>query len=208
MSTPIAPQVNGKFMSAFIRAAKPKAACCAPGCCTPVTIGRQGVSRCPDHYNVLFLCTGNSARSIMAEAILNQKGKGRFAAYSAGSHPSGQPRPEALKQIESAGLSTSGLRSKSWDEFAAPGAPKLDFVFTVCDNAANEQCPYWPGQPMTAHWGIPDPAAVKGTPDEIARAFRDAFVVLDRRIGLFLSLPLGTLDQLAIKHEIDNIGRS
>ena len=162
----------------------------------------------PDHYNVLFLCTGNSARSIMAEAILNQKGKGNFVAYSAGSHPSGQPRPEALKQIASAGLPTIGLRSKSWDEFAAPGAPKLDFVFTVCDNAANEQCPYWPGQPMTAHWGIPDPAAVKGTPDEIARAFRDAFVVLDRRIGLFLSLPLGTLDQLAIKREIDNIGRS
>ncbi len=144
----------------------------------------------------------------MAEAILNQKGKGRFVAYSAGSHPSGQPRPEALQQITSAGHSTSGLRSKSWDEFAAPGAPKLDFVFTVCDNAANEQCPYWPGQPMTAHWGIPDPAAVKGTPDEIARAFRDAFVVLDRRIGLFLSLPLGTLDQLAIKREVDNIGRS
>jgi arsenate reductase len=144
----------------------------------------------------------------MAEAILNQKGKGRFVAYSAGSHPSGQPRPEALKQIASAGLSTSGLRSKSWDEFAAPGAPKLDFVFTVCDNAASEQCPYWPGQPMTAHWGIPDPASVKGTPDEIARAFRDAFVVLDRRIGLFVSLPLGTLDQLAIERGLDNIGRS
>ena len=161
-----------------------------------------------DHYNVLFLCTGNSARSIMAEAILNQKGKGRFAAYSAGSHPSGQPRPEALKQIESAGMPTAGLRSKSWDEFAAPGAPKMDFVFTVCDNAAKEQCPYWPGQPMTAHWGIPDPAAVKGTPEEIARAFRDAFMVLDRRIGLFLSLPLSTLDQLAIKREVENIGRS
>jgi arsenate reductase len=144
----------------------------------------------------------------MAEAILNQKGKGRFAAYSAGSHPSGQPRIEALKQIESAGMPTSGLRSKSWDEFAAADAPKMDFVFTVCDNAANEQCPYWPGQPMTAHWGIPDPAAVKGTPDEIARAFRDAFIVLDRRIGLFLSLPLGTLDQLAIKREVENIGRS
>jgi arsenate reductase len=161
-----------------------------------------------DRFNVLFLCTGNSARSIMAEAILNQKGKGRFAAYSAGSHPSGQPRIEALKQIESAGMPTSGLRSKSWDEFAAADAPKMDFVFTVCDNAANEQCPYWPGQPMTAHWGIPDPAAVKGTPDEIARAFRDAFIVLDRRIGLFLSLPLGTLDQLAIKREVENIGRS
>ena len=161
-----------------------------------------------DHYNALFLCTGNSARSIMAEAILNQRGKGRFSAYSAGSHPSGQPRPEALEQIASAGMSTRGLHSKSWDEFAAPDAPKMDFVFTVCDNAANEQCPYWPGQPMTAHWGIPDPAAVKGTPEEIARAFRDAFVVLDRRIGLLLSLPLGTLDQLAIKREVENIGRS
>jgi arsenate reductase len=144
----------------------------------------------------------------MAEAILNQRGKGRFTAYSAGSHPSGQPRPEALRQIESAGMPTTGLRSKSWDEFAAPGAPKMDFVFTVCDNAANEQCPYWPGRPMTAHWGIPDPAAVKGTPEEITRAFRDAFVVLDRRIGLFLSLPLSTLDQLAIKREVENIGRS
>jgi arsenate reductase len=161
-----------------------------------------------DHYNVLFLCTGNSARSIMAEAILNRKGEGTFTAYSAGSHPSGQPRPEALTQIESAGISIAGLRSKSWDEFAEPGAPKLDFVFTVCDNAANETCPYWPGQPMTAHWGIPDPAAVKGTPEEIARAFRDAFTVLDRRIGLFLSLPLSTLDELAIKHEIDEIGQS
>jgi arsenate reductase (thioredoxin) len=159
-------------------------------------------------FNVLFLCTGNSARSIMAEAILNHKGKGRFTAYSAGSHPTGQPRSEALKQIESAGLSIAGLRSKSWDEFAAPGAPKLDFVFTVCDNAANEQCPYWPGQPMTAHWGVPDPAALKGSPEEIARAFRDAFVVLDRRIGLFLSLPLATLGQMAIKREIDEIGRS
>ena len=161
-----------------------------------------------DRYNVLFLCTGNSARSIMAEAILNYRGKGQFTAYSAGSHPSAQPRPEALNQIASAGMPTTGFRSKSWDEFSGPGAPKLDFVFTVCDNAANEQCPYWPGQPMTAHWGIPDPAAVKGTPDEIARAFRDAFVLLDRRIGLFLALPLGTLEKLAIKREIDAIGRS
>jgi arsenate reductase len=162
----------------------------------------------PNHYNILFLCTGNSARSIMAEAILNQRGKERFTAYSAGSHPSGQPRPEALAQIESAGMPITGLRSKSWDEFAGPGAPKMDFVFTVCDNAANEVCPFWPGQPMTAHWGIPDPAAVKGTPEEIARAFRDAFMVLDRRIGLFLSLPFATLDQFAIKHEVENIGRS
>lgn len=162
----------------------------------------------PGPYHVLFLCTGNSARSIMAEAILNHKGKGRFVAHSAGSHPSGQPRPEALQQIASAGMSTAGLRSKSWDEFAAPGAPKLDFIFTVCDNAANEQCPYWPGQPVSAHWGIPDPAAVQGSPEEIARAFQDAFVVLDRRIGLFLALPLGGLEQLQLKQEIDKIGRS
>jgi arsenate reductase len=159
-------------------------------------------------YNVLFLCTGNSARSIMAEAILNRKGRGAFAAYSAGSHPSGTPRPEALSQIASAGMPTEGLRSKSWDEFAVPGAPHMDFVFTVCDNAANEVCPYWPGQPMTAHWGIPDPAAVKGTPEEIAKAFREAFVILDRRIGLFLALPLATLKQFAIQQEIEKIGRS
>jgi arsenate reductase (thioredoxin) len=159
-----------------------------------------------DEYNVLFLCTGNSARSIMAEAILNHKGRGRFTAYSAGSHPSGQPRPEAIKQIESAGMPVAGFRSKSWNEFSGPSAPKLDFVFTVCDNAANEQCPFWPGQPVTAHWGVPDPAAVKGTPEEIARVFHDAFVILDRRIGLFLSLPLATLESLAIKREIDAIG--
>jgi arsenate reductase (thioredoxin) len=144
----------------------------------------------------------------MAEAVLNHKGAGRFTAYSAGSHPTGSPRTEALKQLESAGISTDGLRSKSWDEFSGPGAPHLDFVFTVCDNAAREQCPYWPGQPMTAHWGIQDPAAVKGSPEEIARAFRDAFVVLDRRIGLFTSLPLATLEELAIKQEIEEIGRS
>ena len=159
-------------------------------------------------YNVLFLCTGNSARSIMAEAILNHKGKGMFTAYSAGSHPSGTPRPEALRQIESAGMSTAGLRSKSWDEFAAPDAPKLDFVFTVCDNAAQEQCPYWPGQPMTAHWGVADPAAVQGSPEEIARAFRDAFTVLDRRISLFLALPMTTLEQLSLQHELNKIGRA
>jgi len=161
-----------------------------------------------EHYNVLFLCTGNSARSIMGEAILNHRGQGRFTAYSAGSHPTGQPRPEALRQLESAGIATNGLRSKSWDEFSGPGAPHLDFVFTVCDNAAQEQCPYWPGQPMTAHWGITDPAAARGTPEEIARAFREAFVVLDRRIGLFTSLPIATLNKLAIKQQIEEIGRS
>ncbi len=160
------------------------------------------------HYNVLFLCTGNSARSIMAEALLNHKGKPFFTAYSAGSHPSGSPRPEALAQIRSAGIPAEGLRSKSWDEFAAPNAPQMNFVFTVCDNAANEACPYWPGQPMTAHWGIPDPAAVRGTPEEIARAFRDAYVILDRRIGLFLALPIATLGQFAIQKEINEIGRS
>jgi arsenate reductase len=157
-------------------------------------------------YNVLFLCTGNSARSIMAEAILNRKGHPFFHAYSAGSHPSGRVRPEALAQIESARMPVEGFRSKNWDEFANSGAPQMDFVFTVCDNAANEICPVWPGQPMTAHWGVADPAAVQGTPDQIERAFREAFVILDRRISLFLSLPLSTLGQLAIKKEIDRIG--
>jgi arsenate reductase len=159
-----------------------------------------------DRYNVLFLCTGNSARSILAEGILNHKGKGLFKAYSAGSHPSGKVRPEALKQLELAGIATDGMRSKSWDEFAGTDAPWMNFVFTVCDNAANEVCPFWPGQPMTAHWGVPDPAAVKGTQAEIDRAFRDAFSILDRRIGLFVSLPLSTLGSLAIQKEIDQIG--
>jgi arsenate reductase len=159
------------------------------------------------HYNVLFLCTGNSARSIMAEAILNHKGGPRFTAFSAGSHASGTVRPEALKQLEIAHISTAGLRSKSWNEFAQPAAPKLDFVFTVCDNAAKEVCPIWPGQPMTAHWGVPDPPAAKGTEHEIQRAFRDAFFMLDRRISLFLNLPIAALDRLAIKKEIDSIGR-
>ena len=158
-------------------------------------------------YNVLFLCTGNSARSIMAEAILNRKGRPIFNAYSAGSRPAGLVRPEALKQIENARMPTEGFRSKSWDEFAKPGAPRLDFVFTVCDNAASEVCPVWPSQPMTAHWGVPDPAAIKGSPDEIARAFREAFMILDRRISLFLCLPLSTLSQLAIKQEVDRIGQ-
>lgn len=159
------------------------------------------------HYNVLFLCTGNSARSIMAEAILNGKGRPLFTAYSAGSHPSGIVRPEALKLIELARLPTAGLRSKSWEEFAKPAAPKMNFVFTVCDNAAQEICPVWPGQPMTAHWGVPDPAVVKGTPEQIERAFRDAYLILERRISLFLSLPLSSLDKLAIQKEINRIGR-
>lgn len=161
----------------------------------------------PALYNVLFLCTGNSARSIMAEAILNQKGKPTFSAYSAGSHASGIVRPEALKQIELAQMPIDGLRSKNWDEFAKPGAPKMNFVFTVCDNAAKEVCPIWPGQPMTAHWGVADPAEVKGTPEQIARAFRDAFLLLDRRISLFLSLPFQSLDKLAIQTEVDRIGK-
>jgi arsenate reductase (thioredoxin) len=159
-----------------------------------------------EHYNVLFLCTGNSARSIMAEAIMNYKGRPNFTAYSAGSHPSGSVRPEAVTQLESARLPTSGLRSKSWEEFSKPDAPKLDFVFTVCDNAAKEVCPVWPGQPMTAHWGVADPATVRGTTEEIKRAYRDAFVTLERRISLFLCLPLATIDKLAIKKEIDRIG--
>jgi arsenate reductase len=162
----------------------------------------------PEHYNVLFLCTGNSARSIMAEAIMNYKGRPNFTAYSAGSHPSGAVRTEAIQQLENAHLPTGGLRSKSWDEFAKPGAPKLDFVFTVCDNAAKEVCPFWPGQPLTAHWGVPDPAAVSGTDKEMERAYRDAFTTLDRRIGLFLSLPLASIDKLAIKKAIDRIGQA
>jgi arsenate reductase (thioredoxin) len=160
------------------------------------------------HYNVLFLCTGNSARSIMAEAILKGKGKPVFTAYSAGSHPSGAVRPEALKLIEMAHLPTEGLRSKNWEEFAKPSAPKMNFVFTVCDNAAQETCPVWPGQPMTAHWGVPDPAQEKGTPQQIERAFRDAYLLLERRISLFLSLPLASLDKLSIQKEINRIGVS
>ena len=159
------------------------------------------------HYNVLFLCTGNSARSVMAEGIMNARGGDRFTAYSAGSHPSGTVRPEALKELEAAGIPTAGLRSKSWDEFATPDAPTMDFIFTVCDNAANEVCPVWPGHPATAHWGLPDPAAVKGTDDEIQRAYREAFVLLDQRIGLLLSLPFASIAGLALKKELDSIGR-
>jgi arsenate reductase (thioredoxin) len=158
-------------------------------------------------FNVLFLCTGNSARSIMAEAILNRKGRPVFAAYSAGSHPSGLVREEALEQLAFADMPTEGLRSKSWDEFEKPTAPKMDFVFTVCDSAAREVCPIWPGQPMTAHWGVPDPAAAVGTPEQIERAYREAFLILDRRLILFLSLPLSSLSQLAIQKGIDRIGK-
>ncbi len=162
----------------------------------------------PMHYNVLFLCTGNSARSIMAEAILNAKGPPRFTAYSAGSNPAGKVRPEALRQLETARLPTTGLRSKSWDEFVLPTSPKLDLILTVCDHAAREVCPIWPGQPATAHWGIPDPAAVRGAPEDIERAFREAYFQLDRRISLLLSLPIAALDRLALKRELDAIGRS
>jgi arsenate reductase (thioredoxin) len=157
-------------------------------------------------YNVLFLCTGNSARSIMAEAIMNRKGFPTFTAYSAGSHPKSAVHPAALRQIEDAKLSTTDLRTKDWSEFAKSGAPQMDFVFTVCDKAAKETCPVWPGQPMTAHWGVPDPAAVDGAPEQIEKAFREAFMILERRISLFLCLPLASLDKLAIKREIDRIG--
>jgi arsenate reductase len=157
-------------------------------------------------YNVLFLCTGNSARSIMAEALLNFKGRPNFRAYSAGSHASGKVRPEALRQLESAHVPVTGLRSKNWDEFAKPDAPKLDFVFTVCDNAAKEVCPVWPGQPMTAHWGVPDPAAVQGTEEEIHRAFRDAFFMLERRISLFLCLPFSSMTSSKSKKNSTTLG--
>jgi arsenate reductase (thioredoxin) len=160
-----------------------------------------------NHYNVLFLCTGNSARSIMAEGIMNSKGRPRFTAYSAGSHPSGTVRPEALLQLAAAHIPTEGFRSKSWEEFSRPDAPELDFVFTVCDSAAKEVCPIWAGQPLTAHWGVPDPAAVKGTEEEIRRAYRDAFFMLERRISLFLCLPLATIDGFALKAKLDDIGR-
>jgi len=158
-------------------------------------------------YNVLFLCSGNSARSIMAEAIMNRKGFPNFKAYSAGSHPTGRVNPAALRQLEIAKLPTAGLQSKDWSEFAEPDAPPLHFVFTVCDAAAKEVCPVWPGQPMTAHWGVPDPAAVQGSSEQIERAFRDAFNVLDRRISLLLCLPFASLDKLAIQREIDLIGK-
>jgi arsenate reductase len=159
------------------------------------------------HYNVLFLCSGNSARSIFAEAILNLKGRANFTGYSAGSHPAGFVHILALKQLTQAHIPVVNLRSKSWDEFASPDAPRMDFVFTVCDTTAKEICPVWPGQPMTAHWGVPDPAKVTGELEVIDRAFRDAFVLLDRRISLFISLPLDSLEKFAIQNELDRIGR-
>src|SRR5258707_9991522 len=161
--------------------------------------GDEGVKGMQGRYNVLFLCTSNSARSIMAEAIMNQKGKPNFTAYSAGSHATGKIRPEAIKQLEIAKLPTENLRSKNWDEFAKPGAPHLDFVFTVCDNAAKEACPLWPGQPMTAHWGVPDPAEATGTDAEIALAFKDTYRMLHQRIAIFTALPIRSLDQLSLQ---------
>jgi arsenate reductase (thioredoxin) len=160
-----------------------------------------------DHpYNVLFLCTGNSARSIIAEAILNRTGQGAFHAFSAGSHPKGQVNPHALRLLESLGYQTAGLRSKSWGEFTEPGAPKFDFVFTVCDNAAAEACPVWPGQPMTPHWGIPDPAEAQGNPAEVSMAFKEAYRLLSQRIGIFTSLPIRSLDRLVLKDNLRDIG--
>jgi arsenate reductase (thioredoxin) len=158
-------------------------------------------------YNVLFLCTGNSARSILAEAILNQLGAARFRAFSAGSHPGGQVNPFAIELLERNKLPVADLRSKSWDEFAAPGAPFIDFVFTVCDNAAGEVCPVWPGKPMTAHWGVEDPAAVEGSDDNKRKAFLKAYTELNRRIAMFTALPLDKLDAMAIKRELEAIGR-
>jgi arsenate reductase len=159
-------------------------------------------------YNVLFLCTGNSARSVMAEAILNKIGAGKFIAFSAGSQPKGQVHPETIRLLQSRGHDMSGVRSKSWHEFATPGAPSLDFVFTVCDNAAGETCPIWPGQPMTAHWGVPDPAEAVGTEAEIALAFKDAYRMLGQRIGIFCALPVRALDQLTLQTKLNEIGRT
>ena len=163
----------------------------------------------PDRvYNVLFLCAGNSARSVIAEAILNKLGTGRFRAFSAGSQPKGQINPGTVKLLKGLGYDTSGFRSKSWTEFAKPGAPELDFVFTVCDDAAGEACPVWPGKPMTAHWGIPDPVAATGTDAEIAAAFADAYRMLNQRIGIFVALPMASLDNLTLSARLKDIGRS
>jgi protein-tyrosine-phosphatase len=162
----------------------------------------------PDRpFNVLFLCTGNSARSIMAEAILSKAGGGRFNAYSAGSQPKGEPHPQTIALLSSLGYDTGKFRSKSWNEFAKPDAPQLDFVFTVCDNAAGETCPFWPGQPMTAHWGVPDPAAATGNAAEIALAFKDAYRMLNRRIEVFTALPIHSLDTMSLQNKLREIGR-
>ena len=161
----------------------------------------------PDPYHVLFLCTGNSARSILAEAVMNRAGAGHFIAHSAGSHPTGKPNPFAISLLQREGFDTGFARSKSWDEFVAPGAPHLNFVFTVCDNAAAEECPYWPGQPMSAHWGLPDPAAVEGSDAVKAVAFADTYRALVRRIQAFAALPLATLDKLALQKRLTDIGR-
>lgn len=171
----------------------------------PCIVMRDAVADKP--FNVLFLCTGNSARSILAEAILNKAGAGKFRAFSAGSQPKGQVHPEARKLLQSLGFDTRGFRSKSWNEFAKPGAPALDFVFTVCDNAAGEACPLWPGQPMTAHWGIPDPAAATGSAAEISLAFKDAYRMLSQRIGVFAALPLRSLDRMSLQAKLKDIGR-
>lgn len=159
-------------------------------------------------YNVLFICTGNSARSIMAEALMNHAGRGRFKAFSAGSHPTGKVNPLALQALSWLHLPTEGHRSKSWDEFAQPDSPRLDFVLTVCDNAAGEVCPVWPGQPMSAHWGVPDPAAAEGSDEEKLRHFHDAALTLKRRIELMLALPLARLDALSLQHELREIGKT
>lgn len=159
-------------------------------------------------FNVLFLCTGNSARSILAEAYLNSAGKGRFKAYSAGSKPGGKVNPFAMELLEKTRIAASGLRSKNWDEFAHPDSPKMDFVFTVCDNAAAEPCPYWPGQPMTAHWGVPDPAAAEGSDEDKRRAFSRAFSALSARINLFLNLPMEKLDRVALQKRMQEIGKT
>jgi protein-tyrosine-phosphatase len=170
-------------------------------------MGANGLSVMAEPYNVLFLCTGNSARSVMAEAILNAVGAGKFRAYSAGSHPKGNVHPETARLLQSLDYDTSGFRSKSWDEFTARGAPEIDFVFTVCDNAAAETCPLWPGQPMTAHWGVPDPAEATGSEAEIALAFKDAYRMLNQRISIFTSLPLHSLDQLTLQKKLNDVGR-
>jgi arsenate reductase len=180
-----------------------------PGSATCVRLsGRVKHPVADQPFDVLFLCTGNSARSIMAEAILNKVGAGRFRAYSAGSHPKGQVHPETIRLLQSLDYDTSGFRSKSWSEFTKPGGPQFDFVFTVCDSAAAEACPVWPGQPMTAHWGVPDPAEATGNEAEIALAFKDAYRMLNQRIGIFTSLPLRSLDQLTLHNKLKEIGRT